>query len=161
MARSGAVGVPSRRVLVRNRVIVAIALSSMLASYNAAADESAAVAEAREAIAAFVRAVASADVDGLKAILAPEFQLLRATGVGCGPRGNIASGLPRIKEWQVEDLVATASDELLVARYELFVVDETIEGVPVARRAPRLTVFRLLVIWRQLNHPSAVSAPIR
>ena len=86
-------------------------------------------------------AVASADVDGLKAILAPEFQLLRATGVGYDREGYIASGLPTIKEWQVEDLVATASDELLVARYEL-VVDETIEGVPVARRAPRLTVFR-------------------
>ena len=53
MARSGSVGVPLRRDLVRNRVIVAIALSSMLASYNAAADESAAVAEAREAIASF------------------------------------------------------------------------------------------------------------
>ena len=125
----------------RNRMIVAIALSSMLASYNAAADESAAGAEAREAIAAFVGAVASADVDGLKAILAPEFQLLRATGVGYDREGYIASGLPTIKEWQVEDLVATASDELLVARYQL-VVDETIEGVPVARRAPRLTVFR-------------------
>ena len=141
MARSGSVGVPLRRVLVRNRVIVAIALSSMLASYNAAADESAAVVEARDAIAAFVGAVASADVDGLKAILAPEFQLLRATGVGYDREGYIASELPTIKEWQVEDLVATASDELLVARYEL-VVDETIEGVPVARRAPRLTVFR-------------------
>jgi ketosteroid isomerase-like protein len=113
----------------------------MLATYNAAADESTAVAEAREAIAAFVGAVASADVNGLKAILAPEFQLLRATGVGYDHEGYIASELPTIQEWQVEDLIATASDELLVARYHL-VVDETIEGVPVAQRAPRLTVFR-------------------
>lgn len=57
------------------------------------ADESAAVAEAREAIAAFVGAVASA-VDGLKAILAPEFQLLRATGVGYDREGYIESELP-------------------------------------------------------------------
>jgi hypothetical protein len=103
MARSGAFGVPLR-VLVRNRVIVAVALSSMLASHNAAADESAAVAEAREAIAAFVGAVASADVDGLKAILAPEFQLLRATGVGYDREGYIASGLPRIKECPSRDV---------------------------------------------------------
>ena len=137
----------------RNRMIVALALSSMLASYNATADESAAVVEAREAIAAFVGAVASADVDGLKAILAPEFQLLRATGVGYDREGYIASELPTIKEeWQVEDLVATASEELLVARYHL-VVDETIEGVPVARRAPRLTVFRQKGdIWLVVAH---------
>jgi ketosteroid isomerase-like protein len=134
-------GMSAKGVLVRNRVTVAIALSGMLASYNAAAEESAAVAEARDAIAAFVEAVASSDVDRLKAILAPEFQLVRATGVGYDRERYIASELPTIQEWQIEDLIATASDQLLVARYQL-VVDETVEGVPVTRRAPRLTVFR-------------------
>jgi ketosteroid isomerase-like protein len=38
-------------------------------------------------------------------------------------------------------VVATASGDLLIARYQL-VIQETIDGTPIAQRAPRLTVFR-------------------
>ena len=45
------------------------------------------------------------------------------------------------QQWHQEDLVATAADGLMVARYVL-VVDETLDGRTLTRRAPRLTVFR-------------------
>lgn len=104
-------------------------------------EQDASTAAAHQAVTAFVGAVSSADVAALQAILAPEFQIMRANGVGYDREGYIASELPTIGEWRHEDLVATAAGDLLVARYEL-VADGTLDSTPMVRRAPRLTVFR-------------------
>lgn len=101
-------------------------------------------AAAREAITSFVEAVASGDPAMVDKVLAPEFQIVRANGVGYDRDGYLASDLPAIDPtvaWSYEEVVATATGSLMVVRY-LLVVDETIDGEPVTRRAPRLTVFR-------------------
>jgi ketosteroid isomerase-like protein len=41
----------------------------------------------------------------------------------------------------MDDVVATADGDVMVVRY-LLVISETIDGEPVTRQAPRLTVFR-------------------
>jgi ketosteroid isomerase-like protein len=128
----------------RNRFVVAMTVVGGLITFNAAAEEDATMAAARQAVRAFTEAVASADVDALEAILAPEFQIMRANGIGYDRKGYLASELPAIDqsfERRLEDEVATSSGDLLVVRYWL-VIEETIDGAPVARRAPRLTVFR-------------------
>lgn len=99
---------------------------------------------AQVALTAFTEAVASGDSVVVAEVLAPEFQILRANGVGYDRAGYLASDLPAIdpsSAWSHEDVVATAEGDILVVRYQL-VIDETIDGEPVTRRAPRLTVFR-------------------
>jgi ketosteroid isomerase-like protein len=131
-------------VAMRDRFMVAMAVVGGLITFNAAGEEEATMDAARRAVTAFAEAVVSADVDAVEAILAPEFQLLRANGVGYDRKGYLASELPAIDksfEWRLEDVVATASGDLLVVRYWL-VINQTIDGTPTAQRAPRLTVFR-------------------
>jgi ketosteroid isomerase-like protein len=128
----------------RDRFMVAMAVVGGIITFNAAGEEEATMDAARQAVTAFAEAVVSADVDAVEAILAPEFQIQRANGVGNDREGYLASELPAIAGsfgWRLEDVVATASGDLLVVRYWL-VINETIDGTPVARRAPRLTVFR-------------------
>jgi hypothetical protein len=65
----------------RNRFVVAMTVVGGLITFNAAAEEDATMAAARQAVRAFTEAVASADVDAVEAILAPEFQIMRAQTV--------------------------------------------------------------------------------
>jgi len=125
------------------QAVTGMALAALLLGGVSARAEDATVA-AREAVATFVEAVASGDRVELDAVLAPEFQLLRADGAGYDRAEYLASERPVIdtsQQWHQEDLVATAADGLMVARYVL-VVDETLDGRTLTRRAPRLTVFR-------------------
>ena len=126
------------------QAVTAIALMALLLGGVSARAEDATDAAARMAVATFVEAVASGDRVELDAVLAPEFQLLRADGAGYDRAEYLASERPVIdtsQQWHQEDLVATAADGLMVARYVL-VVDETLDGRTLTRRAPRLTVFR-------------------
>jgi ketosteroid isomerase-like protein len=128
----------------RDRVVLAIAVVGGLIAFNAAAEEGTTMTAAHQAVTVFVETVASGEVSALEAILAPEFQILRANGGGYDREGYLASELPAIdksSEWRLEDVVATASGDLLVVRYWL-VINQTIDGTPMAQRAPRLTVFR-------------------
>jgi hypothetical protein len=62
---------------------------------------------AHQAVTVFVETVASGEVGALEAILAPEFQILRANGVGYDRKGYLASELPAIDksfEWRLEDV---------------------------------------------------------
>jgi ketosteroid isomerase-like protein len=130
-------------IAMRGRFLVATAVVGGLITFSVAAEEDATMA-ARQAVTVFVETVASADVDAIEAILAPEFQILRSNGVGYDREGYLASELPAFDEsfeWRLEDVVATAAGDLLVARYQL-VIHETINSAPMAQRAPRLTVFR-------------------
>lgn len=127
----------------RDLLMTLAVLSGFVISDTAMAGEGPPAAE--RAVKAFIEAVASADGQAIAAILAPEYQIMRADGVGYDREGYLAGGLPKIDnnslEWRFENLVATASDDLMVVRYHL-VIDETIDHRPVTRRAPRLTVFR-------------------
>ena len=109
---------------------------------------------ARGLLVAFTQAV----LDGPKAlapILAPEYQIMRNNGVGYDREGYLNRGAGTVSAqpgFSHEDLVVTADDDILVARYFL-TIDETIDGEPVKRCAPRLTVFRKIDAgWKVVAH---------
>ena len=99
-------------------------------------------AEGLAAVNLWMGALVKGDAAGIKAVLAPEFQIMRADGGGYAKDDYLATGLPKIAKLpEVSKLVATGSGDLLIARYML-TIDETINGKATIAHAPRLTVFR-------------------
>lgn len=104
--------------------------------------ESAADLLGAEAVRTYLRAVMSGDPDTIRAVLAPEFQIMRADGSGYDAAGYVASELPIIAAMpDIQNLVATREGDILVTRYFID-VNETRDGKVVESNAPRLTVFR-------------------
>jgi ketosteroid isomerase-like protein len=98
--------------------------------------------EGRAAVAAWIKAVTSGDVAVLDAILAPDFQILRADGSRYDRAGYLKSDLPKIvSPPDLQGLVVTGAGDTLVASYILS-IRQTRDGKAVEVRAPRLTVFR-------------------
>ena len=98
--------------------------------------------EASKAVEAWVGAVASGEVERIRSVLAPEFQIARADGSAYTAADYVSSGLPRLSGRPgVTKLVATGYGDHIVARYWL-TVDGTIGGKAVGAEAPRLTIFR-------------------
>lgn len=99
-------------------------------------------AEIRQAIDGFFGALMTGEPDKVAAVLAPEFQIMRADGSTYDAAGYPNSILPIISELpEVEKLVVTSHGDIAVAAY--FVnVDQTRDGSLVEAYAPRLTVFR-------------------
>ena len=98
--------------------------------------------KAKAVIMAWIQAVASGEKKIIAAVLAPEFQILRADGVGHDKAAYVAGGAAKITRiLDISDVIATRQDNLLVTRYMLGVT-ETIKGHKVQKKAPRLTVFR-------------------
>lgn len=111
-------------------------------------------AEARAAVASFVEGV----LGGPKAIaplLAPEFQIMRSNGSGYDRDGYVNRGVGLIKgkpDFGLENIVATRHGDIMVVRYILR-IDEVINGNPIRKRAPRLTVFRAIGgHWKVVAH---------
>lgn len=129
-----------------------VSLILMLAAGAAAADENL-EETARAALVAFTAAVVSGP-DAVAPLLAPEYQIMRANGVGYDRSGYIANvkAVEAAPDFSHEDLVVTAADDVMVVRYFL-TINEIIEGAPVSRRAPRLTVFRKIDgDWKVVSH---------
>jgi ketosteroid isomerase-like protein len=90
----------------------------------------------------WVDAAASGDADILGPMLAPEFQLVRSDGSAYDVGEYLARGIPKIDAgFEVSDVVATGSGDLMVVRYDLD-LRETVGTGRIVGRAPRLTVFR-------------------
>jgi hypothetical protein len=78
-------------------------------------------------------ALVEGTVPALDAVLAPEFQIMRADGSAYDKEDYLASSLPHVAAMpEFSRMVVTAADDLLVTRYY----------VTVHAFAPRLTVFR-------------------
>lgn len=125
------------------RIWLVLTVIAALSALSARAEDGATPA-AKEALDAFTGAVASGEVDTIAEVLAPEFQIMRANGVGYDREGYLASRLPKIDEamgWDYENVVTTTAGDRMVIRY-ILVISETIDNRSVERRAPRLTVFR-------------------
>lgn len=75
----------------------------------------------------------------LEGFLAPEFQLIRADGTRLDREAYIANP-SSVTEYSISDLVATASDGVIVTTY-LLSVTVTIDDVTSTTTAPRLSVF--------------------
>ena len=98
--------------------------------------------EAKQAVDAWLAALASGDVGDVRNVLAPEFQIVRSDGSAYGAEEYMASGLPRIDAiFAVDDVVATGFGDHMVVRYALG-VKESLEGGLIDGTAPRMTVFR-------------------
>ena len=99
--------------------------------------------KAQAALIAYTKAtLAGAKV--LAPMLTPEFQIMRANGAGFDRDGYLNRSVGKITakpDFSHEDIVATQHGDIMVVRYFLR-IDEIIEGQPVKKRAPRLTVFR-------------------
>ncbi len=110
--------------------------------------------EARAAIVGFTKGV----LGGPEAVakwLAPEYQIMRLNGVGYDRDGYINRGVGQISgapDFSHEDIVETHAGDIMVVRYTLR-IDEVIEGKKIAKRAPRLTVFRKIDgAWKVVAH---------
>jgi ketosteroid isomerase-like protein len=135
----------------RRLLIAVLALVAVLAAGPAGADD--VTDEARAALVAYTEATL-AGPEALAPMLAPEFQIMRANGVGYDRNGYLRTvhTVSAAPDFSHEDIVATVHDGVMVVRYFLR-IDETIDGKPVARRAPRLTVFRKLGgQWKVVSH---------
>jgi ketosteroid isomerase-like protein len=98
--------------------------------------------QGKQAVDAWVGAVASGDEGRVKAILAPEFQIVRADGTSYNAEAYVQSDLPTFPEPpQIGSLVVTGYDDHLVARYEI-TTRVNIGAEQELRHGPRLTVFR-------------------
>ena len=76
------------------------------------------------------------------AVLAPEFQIMRADGTAYDRDGYLASALPKVAAIpQFSHVAVTAHGDLLITRYWV-TVNETRNSKAVVAYAPRLTVFR-------------------
>ena len=98
--------------------------------------------EGQEAVAMWIDAVTSGDPAVIGAMLAPDFQIVRADGSVYDRAGYLKSDLPVITSAPVvKDLVVTGEGDTLVTSYVL-TISQTRDGKAVELRAPRLTVFR-------------------
>lgn len=89
-------------------------------------------------------ALQSGDVDIVASILSPEFQVVRANGDMHTKAEYLSEGQATIKsELIMTEVHAVEYDGVRVVSYML-TVEEEVDGVPVAKTAPRLTVFREL-----------------
>ncbi|HMN87121.1 MAG TPA: nuclear transport factor 2 family protein [Bauldia sp.] len=123
-------------------IATALPLSGATTPARAAETSTELAAEANAAIEAWFVAIRSHDPEKLRAIVAPEFQIMRADGSGYGAADYPTSKLPVINALpKVDELVVTKEGDIMVARY-MTVIDSTRDGKTVEARAPRLTVFR-------------------
>jgi len=98
--------------------------------------------EVRQAIEGFFGALMTGEPDKVAAVLAPEFQIMRADGSTHDAAGYANSVLPIISEMpSIEKLTVTAHGDIAVSAYYVN-VDQTRDGALVEAYAPRLTVFR-------------------
>lgn len=102
----------------------------------------------------FIRAVGRGP-EAVAEVLAPEFQIQRSDGSGYDRQAYIDDGLSRVSiksGWSLEDTVVTGDNDILVVRGTL-VIKADVEGKPIDRRAPRLTVFRKIDDkWKVMAH---------
>lgn len=107
----------------------------------ALAGEAVTEAMAKDAITAWLAALASHDPATVAKVLAPEFQIMRSDGSGYDAKSYL-DHLPKLKgKPEIRDLAFGATGDVLVTRYNLN-IEQKINDKPVQALAPRLSVFR-------------------
>ena len=98
-------------------------------------------------------ALVTGTVPAIDAVLAPEFQIMRADGTAYDKAAYLASSLPRVAGIpELSEMAVTRHDDLLVTRYYVS-VQEMRDGKTVELHAPRLTVFRKAGdVWLVVAH---------
>ena len=94
---------------------------------------------------------AAAKADRLKTFLAPEFQVVRATGDQLGKDGYLLNP-PTVASFTISNVVATQGSDVLVVSYRI-TTQETLNGVSQTTTAPRFSVFNWVDgAWRLVAH---------
>lgn len=127
-------------MIMSSRSFAAIALAVGLTSI---ADTALANRTANTALQMWIDAVASGDVSKVGDILAPEFQIVRGSGLRYDATNYLEVGLPTVNSFapKMTDVKATETKGLLIVSYWLE-IEVQARGRKLTRRAPRLTVFR-------------------
>jgi ketosteroid isomerase-like protein len=98
--------------------------------------------EAEKAVEAWVDAVASGDPEKVRAVLAPEFQIVRSDGSAHDFAGYLAGGMSKLDDVpQIAELAVTGYGDQMIVRYVL-TLEGSVDGKHMQDKAPRLTVFR-------------------
>ena len=83
----------------------------------------------------------SGNPEAVEAVLAPEYQILRADGTG-HDKASYLNALPKHHVPSTfSDIVASGNDSIMVIRYRIE-TDQTVDGKAVKGISPRLSVFR-------------------
>jgi hypothetical protein len=127
-----------------------VAMASVIPESAASAEDL--LFEAEVALNSWVEALFSGDPAMVAAVLAPQFQLIRANGEGFS-REQYLKNLPRQnKRISVSDTVVTGDTSILIVRYRAD-VDQEINGKVTTGTAPRLSVFiRIEERWLLAAH---------
>jgi hypothetical protein len=142
-ANAGTKQLGSTAIMIERRKVL-VGLMAGVAALTATAtpsNASVSTAEAQAAIDSFIDALFNGDPARIEAVLAPELQVLRGDGKSHDKVGYLQS-IPKYKfRPRTTDLKVTNHAGSLVVSY-MIESDQTIDNEPVARLAPRLTVFR-------------------
>jgi hypothetical protein len=130
---------PTRRDL----SLLALAGFSVLAAGASPAHAAEALTEqaARTALDPWIKAIFSGDPAQVDAVLAPEYQILRADGTGHDKAGYLKALPKHHTPSEFSEIIATGNDSLMVIRYRIE-TDQTVDGKTVKGVSPRLSVFR-------------------
>jgi hypothetical protein len=109
-------------------------------------------AEGRALVQRYFVLLKRGDRSGLNALLAPNFQVVRANG-GVQNKASYLANPPKVDRYTITNVVGTRYPGVLVVTYRLTVI-ETIDGVEQPTGpAPRLSVFhRQNGRWRLVAH---------
>jgi ketosteroid isomerase-like protein len=119
-----------------------VSMSAVMPGVSAAQSVADLDAEGLAANQAWWGALVTGTVVAVDAVLAPEFQIMRADGSSYDKEDYLGSQLPVVAAIpEFSQMVVTAHENLLVTRYYV-TVQETRDGQTVEAHAPRLTVFR-------------------
>lgn len=123
-------------------IAAVVSVSTLMPTRSEAQGVADLTAAAEAANAAWWGALVAGTPAALDAVLAPEFQIVRADGSAYSRAGYLASSLPKVAAMpEFRDVVVTADGDHLVVRYRAR-VSQTRDGVAVQADAPRLSVFR-------------------
>lgn len=122
---------------------LALAGFSLLAAGQSPAQAGERLSEqsARDALDPWIEAIFSGNPEAVEAVLAPEYQILRADGTG-HDKASYLNALPKHHVPSTfSDIVASGNDSIMVIRYRIE-TDQTVDGKAVKGISPRLSVFR-------------------
>jgi hypothetical protein len=142
---------PVRSISLAALAVLALALSVALGPAAASTPAANRSSLGHRLVNRFFTEIEHHDVTGLRALLAPAFQVERADGSRLGKAAYLRH-VSTIRSFKIRKLVTTSTGSVLVETYEV-AADEVVNGKPLQTAyAPRLSVFIHAHGWQLLAH---------
>lgn len=148
----------ARRIVAPVAIALIAALGVTPAAAAAPASSASDTALGRRLVDRFMTMLVHKDVPGLRAFLAPEFQIVRSNGISA-TKAEYLSDLPDVSSFQQSDFVVTRHGDSLVVRNSAVVDVVVDEQQSAGTSAPRLSTFRKdprTGTWRMVAHGNFV-----